>query len=216
MTSSLEIDAPCSRSSTPGFAIVPLPPAEEESGTALEVVCCDSHAAAADCAFGERQPASLPFGGTFRGLAETHQSHPALLAFYDIERFELLGVHADGEMVFATIRLGIAGSTASFFIAEQFRVRGATLVEIRVHICNRAGGTAAHERSGRQACFRIERTGGAAEPGRPVQLTSPTPARRPIAVRTASADALGQPAHALGQAPPGPRLPPKIVLCRAA
>lgn len=82
------------------------------------------------------EPASLPFGGTYRGLAAFERFYPEVRRFYDFERFELLGVYADDDTVFATIRVGISGSSASMFIAEQFRFSGDKLVEVRVHICD--------------------------------------------------------------------------------
>ena len=54
----------------------------------------------------------------------------------DFERFELLGVYADGDTVFATMRIGLAGSPESMHLAEQFRFSGTRLVEVRVHICD--------------------------------------------------------------------------------
>lgn len=84
------------------------------------------------------EPASLPFGGTYRGLAEFQRFYPEVRRFYDFERFELLGVYGDGDTVFATFRIGIAGSKANMFIAEQFIFSGTLLIEVRVHICDSA------------------------------------------------------------------------------
>ena len=84
------------------------------------------------------EPASLPFGGTYRGLADFQRFYPEVRRFYDFERFELLGVYADGDTVFATIRLGIAHTTGTMFIAEQFKFAGTKLIEVRVHICDAA------------------------------------------------------------------------------
>ena len=84
------------------------------------------------------EPASLPFGGTHRGLSEFQQFYPTVRDFYDFDRFELLGVYGDGDMVFATIRTGLADSDKTMFIAEQLRFEGQTLVEVRVHVCEEA------------------------------------------------------------------------------
>jgi hypothetical protein len=81
------------------------------------------------------EPASLPFGGTYHGLDEFQRFYPAVRAFYDFDRFELLGVYGDGDMVFATIKAAVAGSGKTIFIAEQCRFEKQTLVEVRVHIC---------------------------------------------------------------------------------
>ncbi|WP_127753245.1 nuclear transport factor 2 family protein [Devosia sp. 1566] len=82
------------------------------------------------------EPASLPFGGTYRGLGEFQKFYPSVRAFYDFERFELLGVYGDGDIVFATIRAGLVGSAGTIHLAEQFLFAGSKLVEVRLHICD--------------------------------------------------------------------------------
>jgi hypothetical protein len=82
------------------------------------------------------EPASLPFGGTYRGLADFQRFYPKVRSFYDFERFELLGVYADGDVVFAAIRVPIADSGRMMYLAEQFRFSGTKLVEVRVHACD--------------------------------------------------------------------------------
>jgi len=82
------------------------------------------------------EPASLPFGGTYVGLEQFQKFYPEVRSFYDFSKFELLGVYGDGDMVFATIRAGLAGSEGTIFIAEQFRFSGTKLVEVRLHICD--------------------------------------------------------------------------------
>lgn len=84
------------------------------------------------------EPASLPFGGSHKGLAAFRAFYPQVRDFYDFERFELLGVYGDGDTVFATMRAGLAGGEGTIMIAEQFRFEGALLVEVRVHICDDA------------------------------------------------------------------------------
>ncbi|MEO7688208.1 MAG: nuclear transport factor 2 family protein [Sphingomonas sp.] len=82
------------------------------------------------------EPASLPFGGTYKGLEEFKAFYPAVRDFYDFSQFELLGVYGDGDMVFATIKAAVAGSGGTIHIAEQFRFHADKLVEVRVHICD--------------------------------------------------------------------------------
>jgi hypothetical protein len=89
------------------------------------------------------EPASLPFGGTYAGLAQFQKFYPQVRSFYDFSRFELLGVYGDGDMVFASIRAGLAGRKGTIFICEQFRFTGTTLVEVRLHICDDAEAAAA-------------------------------------------------------------------------
>jgi hypothetical protein len=84
------------------------------------------------------EPASLPFGGTYQGLAEFQAFYPMVRDFYDFARFELTGVYGDGDTVFATIRAGLAGAEGTIHIAEQFRFQSRVLVEVRLHICDDA------------------------------------------------------------------------------
>lgn len=86
------------------------------------------------------EPASLPFGGTFRGLAEFQKFYPQVREFYDFSRFDLLGVFGDGDTVFATVRTGLANGQNVIFIAEQFTFSGRRIVEVRLHICEADSG----------------------------------------------------------------------------
>ncbi|SEP81423.1 hypothetical protein SAMN05428969_1029 [Devosia sp. YR412] len=88
------------------------------------------------------EPASLPFGGTFRGLAEFKEFYPAVREFYDFDRFDLLDVFGDGDTVFATIKAGLLNSPTIIFLAEQFTFSGRRIVEVRLHICEAIEGCA--------------------------------------------------------------------------
>jgi hypothetical protein len=81
------------------------------------------------------EPSSLPFGGTYRGLAELQQIYPKMAQFYDFSRFELLGVYGDGDVVFTSIKIGLAGSASSIYLAQKFTFRGTKVVEIRIYVC---------------------------------------------------------------------------------
>ncbi len=99
------------------------------------------------------EPASLPFGGTYQGLAEFQAFYPTVREFYDFSRFELLGVYGDGDMVFATIRAVVADNGGTIHLAEQFRFDGDRIVEVRLHLCDdetassalRKGSSSGHE-----------------------------------------------------------------------
>ncbi|HEY3786278.1 MAG TPA: nuclear transport factor 2 family protein [Steroidobacteraceae bacterium] len=81
------------------------------------------------------EPASLPFGGTYRGFAEFKRFYDQVRTFYDFSTWRLLDVVADRDIVFSTSEVRIAGRPATMHIAERFRFRGAMLVEVRVFIC---------------------------------------------------------------------------------
>jgi hypothetical protein len=81
------------------------------------------------------QPASLPFGGTYHGLAEFQRVAPKLAQYYDFSRVEFLGVYGDGDTIFTNFKVGVAGTQSSVYLAEKFTFRGTKVVEIRAHIC---------------------------------------------------------------------------------
>jgi hypothetical protein len=81
------------------------------------------------------QPASLPFGGTYHGLAEFKPVAPKLAQYYDFSRAEFLGLYGDGDTIFASMKVGVAGTQSSVYLAEKFTFRGTKVVEIRAHIC---------------------------------------------------------------------------------
>jgi hypothetical protein len=81
------------------------------------------------------QPASLPFGGTYHGLAEFKPVAPKLAQYYDFRRAEFLGLYGDGDTIFASMKVGVAGTQSSVYLAEKFTFRGTKVVEIRAHIC---------------------------------------------------------------------------------
>jgi len=82
------------------------------------------------------EPAMLPFGGTYRGLREFQSFYPEVRRYYDFDTWELLGVYADGETVFATTRVKVAGTPRIMYIAEQFTFNGDKITQVRVHICD--------------------------------------------------------------------------------
>jgi len=82
------------------------------------------------------EPAVLPFGGTYRGLREFQRFYPEVRRYYDFDTWQLLGVYADGETVFATTRVAVAGTSQVMYIAEQFTFNGDKIKQVRVHICD--------------------------------------------------------------------------------
>lgn len=57
-------------------------------------------------------------------------------SYYDFSTWQVLGVYADGDTVFATTRVTIANSARTMYIAEQFTFSGRKLVDVRVHVCD--------------------------------------------------------------------------------
>ena len=82
------------------------------------------------------EPASLPFGGTYRGLHEFQRFYPEVRRYYDFDTWKVLGVYGDGDTVFATTRVRVAGIARVMYIAERFTFSGTKIVEVRVHVCD--------------------------------------------------------------------------------
>lgn len=93
------------------------------------------------------EPQMLPFGGDYQGIRAFNQFYPKVRNYYDFSTWELLGVYGEGDTVFATTRVGIANSSRTMYIAEQFTFAGRKLVDVRVHVCD-AQGTGDDERAG--------------------------------------------------------------------
>ena len=87
------------------------------------------------------EPASLPFGGTYNGLSEFGRFYDQVRVFYDFETWRLVDVVGEGEIVFSTSQVRIAGRDTTMHIAERFRFRGTMLVEVRVFVCDEQTGS---------------------------------------------------------------------------
>jgi hypothetical protein len=81
------------------------------------------------------EPRSLPFGGTYRGLSDFKRFYAKVRSFYDFDTWHLVDVVAQGDIVFSTSHVHIAGRPETMYLAERFRFSGETLVEVRVFIC---------------------------------------------------------------------------------
>jgi predicted SnoaL-like aldol condensation-catalyzing enzyme len=81
------------------------------------------------------EPMSLPFGGTYTGLTEFQRFYSQVREYYDFDTWRLIDVVADGDIVFSTSRVRVAGRNTTMHIAERFRFSGTRLVEVRVFIC---------------------------------------------------------------------------------
>jgi hypothetical protein len=82
------------------------------------------------------EPLSLPFGGTHHGLEEYQRFYPEVRRYYDFGTWQVLGVYGDGDTVFATMRVGVAGEPKVMNIAEEFTFVGKRIVGVRVHVCD--------------------------------------------------------------------------------
>jgi hypothetical protein len=81
------------------------------------------------------EPLSLPFGGAYRGLDDFKRFYAKVRDFYDFDTWRLVDVVGDGDIVFSTSEVRIAGRETTMHIAERFRFSAAKIVEVRVFVC---------------------------------------------------------------------------------
>jgi ketosteroid isomerase-like protein len=79
------------------------------------------------------EPASLPFGGTYRGIKAFEQFYPKVREFYDFTHFELQNVYADGDKVFAISKATIAHTSDSLLLCEELTFADGKIVEVRLY-----------------------------------------------------------------------------------
>ncbi len=82
------------------------------------------------------EPMLLPFGGTYSGLADFQSFYKKVREYHDFETWRLVDVVADGDIVFSTSQVRVAGRDTTMYIAERFRFSDTRLVEVRVFICD--------------------------------------------------------------------------------
>ncbi|HEX5354384.1 MAG TPA: nuclear transport factor 2 family protein [Rhodanobacteraceae bacterium] len=84
------------------------------------------------------EPASLPFGGTYKGLEDFKRFYAKVRTYYDFDTWKLIDVIGEGDIVFSTSQVQVAGRDVTMRIVERFRFAGVMLVEVRVFICDAA------------------------------------------------------------------------------
>lgn len=80
------------------------------------------------------EPSSLPFGGIYKGINAYEKFYPEVRKFYDFSRFELINVYAENDVVFAIIKAGIANTSDSILLCEQFTFKENKIIEVRLYI----------------------------------------------------------------------------------
>lgn len=86
------------------------------------------------------EPASLPFGGIYRGMEEFQQFYPKVREYYDFSTFEVLSVHADANVVFVTIKTRIADSRRPLMLCERFEFTGEKITKVQLFMLDFADG----------------------------------------------------------------------------
>jgi hypothetical protein len=80
------------------------------------------------------QPASLPFGGTYKGYEAFDRFYRVARAYYDFSRVEMLNLYGASNVVFAIMKMGVANTNSHILICEQFIFEEDLLVEIRSYL----------------------------------------------------------------------------------
>lgn len=78
--------------------------------------------------------AALPFAGKYHGLKEYYGLVPRMQEYYDYNKFKLLGVFSDDDIVFVTIQIGLKHSEKNIILCEQFTFEEDRIKEIRTYI----------------------------------------------------------------------------------
>jgi ketosteroid isomerase-like protein len=86
------------------------------------------------------EPATLPHGGTYRGLAQVQQGLlPRLAQVFDLSQLTVLELVADGDNAVGTLRAPVAGRDAVLLLSEHHRLEGGRIKEIRVFVYDAPG-----------------------------------------------------------------------------
>jgi len=80
------------------------------------------------------EPALLPFGGSYKGAKAQEKLFPKIGEFYDFSKFNLISVSADGNAVFAIMKIGLLNSVSEIMICEKFSFEDDKLTEVRVFV----------------------------------------------------------------------------------
>jgi len=87
------------------------------------------------------EPASLPFGGIYQGMKEFQKFYPKVRQYYDFSTFEVLSIHADGNVVFATIKTRTAKDHRPLLLCERMEFTGGKLSKVQLFMLDFAAGT---------------------------------------------------------------------------
>lgn len=91
------------------------------------------------------EPATLPFGGIYKGMDEFQQFYPKVRAYYDFSAFEVLSVHADDNVVFVTIKTRIAEDQRPLMLCERFEFRDEVITKVQLFMLDFAQGVEPEE-----------------------------------------------------------------------
>ena len=78
------------------------------------------------------EPASLPFGGIYKGMDEFQAFYPKVRDYYDFSTFEIISIHADENVVFVTIKTRIAETGAPLLLCERFTFKNDKIIKVQL------------------------------------------------------------------------------------
>ena len=91
------------------------------------------------------EPATLPFGGIYKGMDEFQKFYPKVRAYYDFSTFEVLSVHADANTIFVTIKTRIAEDQRPLMLCERFEFTGEKITKVQLFMLDFADGVEPEE-----------------------------------------------------------------------
>jgi hypothetical protein len=78
------------------------------------------------------EPASLPFGGIYKGMDEFQAFYPKVRDYYDFSKFEVISIHADKDVVFVTIKTRIASTHDPLMLCERLTFDHDKIVKVQL------------------------------------------------------------------------------------
>ena len=91
------------------------------------------------------EPATLPFGGIYKVMDECQYFYPKVRDYYDFSKFEVLGIHADENVVFVTIKTRVAANNAPLMLCERFEFSGEKITKVQLFMLDFASGVEPEE-----------------------------------------------------------------------
>jgi len=78
------------------------------------------------------EPASLPFGGIYKGMDEFQAFYPKVRDYYDFSSFEIISIHADENVVFVTIKTRIAETGMPLLLCERLTFKKDKIIKVQL------------------------------------------------------------------------------------
>jgi len=78
------------------------------------------------------EPATLPFGGIYKGMDEFQAFYPKVRDYYDFSTFEIISIHADKNIIFVTAKTRVAKIDTPLLLCECFTFEDDRIIKIQL------------------------------------------------------------------------------------